>query len=82
MLFHLGYGFVGGGFLSVSMFFTLSGVLIGTLMLAEITSTGGLRPRRFWTRRARRLLPASLMTLSVLSVTRLLTDKLVGHVRR
>ncbi len=76
MLFHLGYGFIGGGFLSVSMFFTLSGVLIGTLMLSEITSTGGFSPRRFWTRRARRLLPASLMTLFVLAVARLLTDKL------
>ena len=40
VLFHLGIGAVGGGFLAVSLFFTLSGVLIGTLMLAELDSTG------------------------------------------
>ena len=60
VLFHLGIGAVGGGFLAVSLFFTLSGVLIGTLMLAELDSTGRFDLRRFWVRRARRLLPAAL----------------------
>ena len=62
----------------MSLFFTLSGVLIGTLMLAEIDSTGRFDLRRFWVRRARRLLPAALTVLAVLSVTRLLTDTLSG----
>ena len=44
----------------MSLFFTLSGVLIGTLMLAELDSTGRFDLRRFWVRRARRLLPAAL----------------------
>ena len=78
VLFHLGIGAVGGGFLAVSLFFTLSGVLIGTLMLAELDSTGRFDLRRFWVRRARRLLPAALAVLAVLSVTRLLTDTLSG----
>ena len=38
--FHLGIGGVGGGYLGVSLFFTLSGLLIGTLVLDEIVTTG------------------------------------------
>ena len=47
-------------------------------MLAELDSTGRFDLRRFWVRRARRLLPAALAVLAVLSVTRLLTDTLSG----
>lgn len=74
--FHLGYGFISGGYLSVSLFFTLSGVLIGTLMLTEITATGSFSLRRFWVRRARRLLPAALVTLAVIAIGRHLTTLL------
>ncbi len=52
-----------GGFLGVSTFFTLSGFLITTLLLQEHVRTGGLSLIGFWSRRARRLLPASLLTL-------------------
>ena len=38
--FHLGIDEVGGGFLGVSLFFTLSGLLIGTLILDEVVTTG------------------------------------------
>src|SRR4029077_18735211 len=78
VLFHLGIGKGGGGFLGVSLFFPLSGVLIGTLMLAEIDSTGRFDLRRFWVRRTRRLLPGAWTVRAVLSVTRLLTDTLSG----
>ena len=78
VLFHLGVGGFGGGFLAVSLFFTLSGVLIGTLLLAEIVSTGRFDIRRFWLGRARWLLPAALTVLAVLSVSRPLTDALSG----
>jgi peptidoglycan/LPS O-acetylase OafA/YrhL len=69
--YHLGVPWARGGFLGVSLFFTLSGFLITNLLLAERSGTGSVRLRSFWARRARRLLPAALagIALSVL-VTR------------
>ena len=66
--YHLWPGLVPGGFLGVTVFFVLSGFLITRLLLAEHTSTGTIGLRGFWGRRARRLLPASLMTLTVVAV--------------
>jgi peptidoglycan/LPS O-acetylase OafA/YrhL len=60
LLFHSQFGFARGGFLGVSAFFTLSGFLITSLLLAPAS---GDRLRGFWARRARRLLPAALLTL-------------------
>ncbi|HWW55139.1 MAG TPA: acyltransferase family protein, partial [Acidimicrobiales bacterium] len=57
--YHLGLGWLKGGFLGVSLFFTLSGFLITNLLLAEAGATDGIGLRRFWGRRARRLLPAA-----------------------
>ena len=56
--YHLGWA--PGGFLGVSLFFTLSGFLITNLLLAERSHRGDIRLGRFWARRARRLLPAAL----------------------
>ncbi len=53
-------GWFRGGNLGVSVFFTLSGFLITTLLLTEHDRTGGISLQRFWTRRIRRLVPASL----------------------
>ena len=61
VLFHSGYGWASGGFVGVSVFFTLSGYLITSLLLAEHRSEGRVALRRFYARRARRLLPASLL---------------------
>ena len=61
--YHLGYGWAGGGFLGVSLFFTLSGYLITSLLLREHAATGRVALGAFWARRARRILPASLTTL-------------------
>jgi peptidoglycan/LPS O-acetylase OafA/YrhL len=63
LAFHTGFGWARGGFLGVSAFFTLSGFLITTLLLAEATATGRIRLRAFWARRFRRLLPAAMLTL-------------------
>ena len=63
MLFHAEVPFFGGGFLGVSLFFTLSGFLITTLLLAEHEQTGDVSFRRFYGRRARRLLPAAYACL-------------------
>jgi len=54
-----------GGFLGVSVFFTLSGYLITTLLLAEHSSTGTISLRGFYGRRLRRLLPAALLCFAL-----------------
>jgi peptidoglycan/LPS O-acetylase OafA/YrhL len=47
-----------GGFLGVDVFFVLSGYLITTLLLREHESNERIHFKEFWSRRARRLLPA------------------------
>ena len=64
LLFHGGFDWATGGFLGVSTFFTLSGFLITTLLLAEHDRSGQVGLRGFWSRRFRRLLPASLLCLA------------------
>src|SRR3954452_16246100 len=63
MVYHGGYTFLPGAFFSISMFFTLSGFLITMLMIKERARTGRIAVGAFWLRRARRLLPAALVTL-------------------
>jgi peptidoglycan/LPS O-acetylase OafA/YrhL len=63
LLFHGEVPGARGGFLGVSAFFTLSGFLITTLLLAEHDGAGRVALGAFWARRARRLLPAALVTL-------------------
>ena len=60
--FHAGFSWAVGGYLGVSTFFTLSGFLITTLLLREARGDG-VALGSFWSRRARRLLPASLLCL-------------------
>ena len=60
LAFHAGFGWASGGFLGVSTFFTLSGFLVGSLLLAELHDTGRLDVASFFSRRLRRLLPAAL----------------------
>jgi peptidoglycan/LPS O-acetylase OafA/YrhL len=54
-----------GGFLGVSLFFTLSGFLITALLLDEHDRTGRIDLRQFWLRRFRRLVPAALLGLAI-----------------
>src|SRR6201996_5384983 len=63
--YHLGLGWVPGGMLGVGVFFTLSGYLITDLLLAGYHRTGRLDLADFWRRRARRLLPAVLVMMTV-----------------
>jgi peptidoglycan/LPS O-acetylase OafA/YrhL len=63
LLFHGEVSWMRGGYLGVSVFFTLSGFLITSLLLVEHSTTGTVSPAAFYTRRARRLLPASLLCL-------------------
>ena len=63
LLFHAGFTWMGGGYLGVSVFFTLSGYLITSLLLAELDRTGRVSLSGFYGRRLKRLLPASLLCL-------------------
>ncbi|MGB8861075.1 MAG: acyltransferase family protein [Ilumatobacteraceae bacterium] len=63
LLFHGGIGWMSGGYLGVSVFFTLSGYLITSLLLTEHERNGTINAAAFYTRRARRLLPASLVCI-------------------
>lgn len=58
-----------GGYLGVDVFFVISGFLITGLLLRERTATGRIRLGRFWARRARRLLPALILLLVVVTFT-------------
>jgi peptidoglycan/LPS O-acetylase OafA/YrhL/CubicO group peptidase (beta-lactamase class C family) len=62
LLYHAGYD-VSGGYLGVESFFVLSGFLITTLLMADQRQHGRIRIGEFWIRRARRLLPALIVTL-------------------
>ena len=63
LLFHGGVSWMGGGYIGVSVFFTLSGYLITSLLLAESDATGVVRVGAFLARRARRLIPASVVCI-------------------
>ncbi|MBD3923751.1 acyltransferase [Nocardioides cavernae] len=54
-----------GGYLGVDIFFVISGFLITAHLLGELEREGRISLARFWARRARRLLPASLTVLAV-----------------
>lgn len=81
--YHLAPGAIPGGFLGVDMFFVVSGFLITTLLLREFRSTNRIDLPRFWTRRARRLLPALLVLLLVsVPVARLVESDLTVGIGR
>ncbi len=56
-----------GGFLGVSVFFTLSGYLITSLLLAE-SARSRVDLRTFWIRRARRLWPLSWLVIALVGL--------------
>ena len=67
IVYHANPAWLPGGFLGVEVFFVISGYLITLLLVAEEERTGAISLRDFWTRRARRLLPA-LFTMMVLLI--------------
>ena len=58
-------GFSSGGFVGVTLFFVLSGYLITSVLVAERHAIGSVSLRRFYLRRAARLLPALAVLLVV-----------------
>jgi peptidoglycan/LPS O-acetylase OafA/YrhL len=67
MGFHAGVSGLSGGFLGVDIFFVLSGFLITDLLVAQYDLLGRLDLKRFWGRRARRLLPPLAVMLVVVT---------------
>ena len=63
IIFHSGLNWLPGGFLGVSVFFTLSGFLITSLLINERENSGRINLKAFWGRRLRRLAPASLVVI-------------------
>jgi peptidoglycan/LPS O-acetylase OafA/YrhL len=66
--YHFGFHWADGGYLGVDFFFVLSGFLITGLLIGEWDSRRTIGLRSFWFRRARRLLPAVMLLLIVLSI--------------
>jgi peptidoglycan/LPS O-acetylase OafA/YrhL len=63
-VYHADSRWLSGGFLGVDLFFVLSGYLITSLLLTEFGATGRIALVGFWSRRARRLLPALFLLLA------------------
>jgi peptidoglycan/LPS O-acetylase OafA/YrhL len=63
--FHAGLGLLSGGFIGVDVFFVLSGFLVTRILMGDLAALGRIRARAFYSRRVRRILPASLVALVV-----------------
>jgi len=62
ILFHGEFAWFGGGFIGVDVFFVISGYLITSILLTE-KKLGNFSLAQFYTRRARRILPALLLVV-------------------
>lgn len=65
VLWHAGVPGLSGGFVGVDVFFVISGYLMVRILVRELADSGRIGVGRFLHRRARRLLPASLLVLAV-----------------
>lgn len=77
ILYHAEFGFIPGGFLGVEVFLVISGYLITSLLILERVKTGKIDLKEFWTRRARRLLPALGVLLLLVTTSALLFLSLI-----
>eukprot|EP01138_Halocafeteria_seosinensis_P012729 gb/GECG01013005.1/.p1 GENE.gb/GECG01013005.1/~~gb/GECG01013005.1/.p1 ORF type:complete len:720 (+),score=39.61 gb/GECG01013005.1/:1-2160(+) len=64
VLYHMEVPGFSGGFVGVDVFFTISGFLMTAILLKEIQSTGSVDTMKFFSRRIKRLLPASMFVLA------------------
>ena len=81
-LYHSRIDWLPGGFLGVDLFFVLSGYLITSLLLVEWEARNRIDLRRFWLRRARRLLPALVVVvLGTLVLAAIFARQDLGHTR-
>jgi peptidoglycan/LPS O-acetylase OafA/YrhL len=63
ILFHVGFAEPSGGFVTLDMFFVISGFLITRLIRHEYLGSDSFSYSNFYVRRARRLMPALFFTL-------------------
>ena len=63
LLYHAGVPFAPGGYVGVDVFFVISGFLITGLLVRELEKTGTVSLARFYSRRAKRLLPVTVVVL-------------------
>ena len=68
--------FAGAGVVGVVMFFAISGYLITGVLVEEHARTGGVDLRRFYARRARRLVPALVVMVVGVALVTVLLDPL------
>ncbi|MEU6553430.1 acyltransferase family protein [Streptomyces sp. NPDC046915] len=77
VLAHAGVPFLAGGYVGVDVFFVISGFLITSGLLREADRSGSLSLRRFYARRAVRILPlATLVSLATIAGCRLFASKI------
>ena len=82
MVYHANNAWLPGGFIGVEVFFVISGYLITLLLIGEHERTGRIGLREFWTRRARRLLPALFTMMAALVTYAALFDRdQLGRIR-
>ena len=67
VLFHAGFGLFDGGFVGVDVFFVISGYLITTIIIKELNNNT-FSIKRFYERRARRILPALIFVILISSI--------------
>jgi peptidoglycan/LPS O-acetylase OafA/YrhL len=80
--YHARIDWLPGGFLGVDLFFVLSGYLITSLLLVEWEARNRIDLRRFWLRRARRLLPALVVVvLASLVLSAIFARQDLAHTR-
>src|SRR5215217_940702 len=65
---HAGVSFMKGGYVGVDVFFVLSGFLITGILLNGAAKRGYVSLSEFYVRRARRILPAAVLTLVVTDI--------------
>ncbi len=63
VIYHLWPAAAPGGFVGVDIFFVISGYLITGQLWRQANASGKVRFAQFWARRARRLLPVSLLVI-------------------
>ena len=68
LLYHADVTWMRGGFIGVDIFFVLSGYLVTTIVMDGLEKRGNLGFRRFWSARFRRLEPAQITMMVVITL--------------
>ena len=64
VVYHVGFSWLPGGYVGVDVFFVISGFIITSHLVREVTATGRLSVGRFYARRMMRLLPAASLVIT------------------